>query len=148
MLLVELNDPNIPAGLVDVLKDEETLVVPNIELELFVVTAVTAGFPNKLELVFPPPKMLPPPVEPPKTFFELASVDGADPSPLKSVVPPPNMLLVLDAVLVGFGSALPPNIEEEADVVFDGVSDILNALPPNIDDDVDLLSILFTAGAS
>lgn len=148
MLLVELNDPNIPAGLVDVLKDEETLVVPNIELELLVVTAVAAGFPNKLELVFAPPKMLPPPVEPPKTFFEVASVDGVDPSPLKSVVPPPNMLLVLDAVLVGFGSALPPNIEEEADVVFDGVSDILNALPPNIDDDVDLLSILFTAGAS
>jgi hypothetical protein len=146
--LVELNDPNIPAGLVDVLKDEETLVVPNIELELLVVTAVAAGFPNKLELVFPPPKMLPPPVEPPKTFFEVASVDGVDPSPLKSVVPPPNMLLVLDAVLVGFGSALPPNIEEAADVVFDGVSDILNALPPNIDDDVDLLSILFTAGAS
>ena len=130
------------------LNDEETLVVPNNELELLVVTAVAAGFPNKLELVFPPPKMLPPPVEPPKTFFEVASADGVEPSPLKSVVPPPNMLLVLDAVLVGFGSALPPNIEEEADVVFDGVSDILNALPPNIDDDVDLLSILFTTGAS
>ena len=129
------------------LNDEETLVVPNIELELLVVTAVAAGFPNKLELVFSPPKMLPPPVEPPKTFFEVASADGVEPSPLKSVVPPPNMLLVLDAVLVGFGSALPPNIEEEADVVFDGVSDILNALPPNIDDDVDLLSILFTTGA-
>jgi len=98
-----------------VLNDEETLVVPNIELELLVVTAVAAGFPNKLELVFPPPKMLPPPVEPPKTFFEVASADGVEPSPLKSVVPPPNMLLVLDAVLVGFGSALPPNIEEEAD---------------------------------
>ena len=148
MVLVELNDPNIPPGFVDVLNDEETLVVPNNELELLVVTAVAAGFPNKLELVFPPPKMLPPPVEPPKTFFEVASADGMDPSPLKSVVPPPNMLLVLDAVLVGFGSALPPNIEEEADVVFDGVSDILNALPANIDDDVDLLSILFTTGAS
>ena len=148
MVLVELNDPNIPPGFVDVLNDEETLVVPNIELELLVVTAVAAGFPNKLELVFPPPKMLPPPVEPPKTFFEVASADGVEPSPLKSVVPPPNMLLVLDAVLVGFGSALPPNIEEEADVVFDVVSDILNALPPNIDDDVDLLSILFTTGAS
>ena len=148
MVLVELNDPNIPPGFVDVLNDEETLVVPNIELELLVVTAVAAGFPNKLELVFPPPKMLPAPVEPPKTFFEVASADGVDPSPLKSVVPPPNMLLVLDAVLVGFGSALPPNIEEEADVVFDVVSDILNALPPNIDDDVDLLSILFTTGAS
>ena len=148
MVLVELNDPNIPPGFVDVPNDEETLVVPNIELELLVVTAVAAGFPNKLELVFPPPKMLPPPVEPPKTFFEVASADGVEPSPLKSVVPPPNMLLVLDAVLVGFGSALPPNIEEEADVVFDGVSDILNALPPNIDDDVDLLSILFTTGAS
>lgn len=148
MVLVELNDPNIPPGFVDVPNDEETLVVPNIELELLVVTAVAAGFPNKLELVFPPPKMLPLPVEPPKTFFEVASADGVEPSPLKSVVPPPNMLLVLDAVLVGFGSALPPNIEEEADVVFDGVSDILNALPPNIDDDVDLLSILFTTGAS
>ena len=148
MVLVELNDPNIPPGFVDVLNDEETLVVPNIELELLVVTAVAAEFPNKLELVFPPPKMLPPPVEPPKTFLEVASADGAEPSPLKSVVPPPNMLLVLDAVLVGFGSALPPNIEEEADVVFDVVSDILNALPPNIDDDVDLLSILFTTGAS
>ena len=148
MVLVELNDPNIPPGFVDVLNDEETLVVPNIELELLVVTAVAAGFPNKLELVFPPPKMLPPPVEPPKTFFEVASADGVEPSPLKSVLPPPNMLLVLDAVLVGFGSALPPNIEEEADVVFDGVSDILNALPPNIDDDVDLLSILSTTGAS
>ena len=148
MVLVELNDPNIPPGFVDVPNDEETLVVPNIELELLVVTAVAAGFPNKLELVFPPPKMLPPPVEPPKTFFEVASADGVEPSPLKSVVPPPNMLLVLDAVLVGFGSALPPNIEEEADVVFDVVSDILNALPPNIDDDVDLLSILFTTGAS
>ena len=148
MVLEELNDPNIPPGFVDVLNDEETLVVPNIELELLVVTAVAAGFPNKLELVFPPPKMLPPPVEPPKTFFEVASADGVEPSPLKSVLPPPNMLLVLDAVLVGFGSALPPNIEEEADVVFDGVSDILNALPPNIDDDVDLLSILFTTGAS
>ena len=148
MVLEELNDPNIPPGFVDVLNDEETLVVPNIELELLVVTAVAAGFPNKLELVFPPPKMLPPPVEPPKTFFEVASADGVEPSPLKSVLPPPNMLLVLDAVLVGFGSALPPNIEEEADVVFDGASDILNALPPNIDDDVDLLSVLFTTGAS
>ena len=148
MVLEELNDPNIPPGFVDVPNDEETLVVPNIELELLVVTAVAAGFPNKLELVFPPPKMLPPPVEPPKTFFEVASADGVEPSPLKSVLPPPNMLLVLDAVLVGFGSALPPNIEEEADVVFDGVSDILNALPPNIDDDVDLLSVLFTTGAS
>ena len=148
MVLVELNDPNIPPGFVDVLNDEETLVVPNIELELLVVTAVAAGFPNNLELVFPPPKMLPPPVEPPKTFFEVASADGVEPSPLKSEVPPPNMLLVLDAVLAGFGSALPPNIEEEADLVFDGFSDILYALPPNVADDVDLLSILFTTGVS